>query len=318
MTEQVEHSEHAATPHPLLRAVKIPFVAWGLSLILHLLLLYFVTNIFWPGRMGAGTEGTEYEVGIAVGPGTEAVTTEAGAVGSGLIQPAEAVEQMAFESELTADVELQNFQSDVQIDNVMADMPALESLTMGQAVTGQGLWAETQIAGGGKGRGGASFFGLEAKGGKFVYVVDRSGSMSGQPLLAAKGELTRSIMSLDDRVEFFVFFYNTDPTPMPGSDLVKASSRNVTEALNWIENVSAAGGTDPLSTMKLALSLRPDAIWLLSDGQFDAQSAETIARDNPGGRVTIHTIAFFNRAGEAVLQKIAAENGGKYRFVQQP
>lgn len=302
----------------MLRAAKVPFMAWGVSLILHLMLLYFVTNIFWPGKMGAGTEGKEYEVGIAVGPGTEAVTTEAGAVGSESIQPAEAVEEMAFESELTTDVELQNFQSDVQIDDLTAEMPALESLTMGQAPAGQGLWAETQIAGGGKGRGGASFFGLEAKGGKFVYVVDRSGSMRGQSLVAAKGELTRSIMSLGERVEFFVFFYNTDPTPMPGSDLVKATDSNVTDALNWIEGVSAGGGTDPTSTMKLALSLKPDAIWLLSDGQFDAKSAEIIADENPGGRVTIHTIAFFSRAGEAILRKIANENGGQYRFVQRP
>lgn len=318
MTEQDVHTEQAAGRRGGFRAVRIPFVAWGVSLIIHLLVLFFVANLVWPGRMGAGTEGQEYEVGIAVGPGTEAVDTEIGAVGSSHVLPAETVEEMAFESNVTADIELQSIQSDFQAAELPAEIVPIESIAMGQGVTGQGLWADTQIAGGGQGRGGASFFGLEAKGGKFVYVVDRSGSMSGQPLLAAKAELTRSIMSLGDRVEFFVFFYNTDPMPMPGGDLVKASAGNVTDALNWIEGVAASGGTDPQSTMKQALSLKPDAIWLLSDGQFDAQAAKVIANENPGSRVMIHTIAFFNRDGEAVLKQIANENGGQYRFVQQP
>ncbi len=302
----------------LLKAVKIPFVAWGISLIIHLLLLFFVTNIFWAGRMGLGDEGTEYEVGIAVGPGSDVVTTEAGAVGNSSAQETPVVEEMAFELQTTTDVQLQHFQSDLQADLASVQTPVLESAAMGQGVTGQGLWADVQLAGGGKGRGGASFFGLEAKGGKFIYVVDRSGSMSGQPLAAAKGELTRSIMSMGEDIEFFVFFYNTEPLAMPGGQLTKATPRYVTDALNWIEGVSSSGGTDPLSTMKYALSLKPDAIWLLSDGQFDITSAEEIRKRNPDGQVTIHTIAYFSRAGEGVLKKIAAENGGKYRFVKKP
>ena len=301
-----------------MKAVKIPFVAWGVSLAIHLLLLFFVSNIFWAGRRGLGTEGREYEVGIAVGAGSDAVTTEPGAMAAAAVQDGQVVDEMAFESDVVADVELQHFKSEFSAEHSPSQTPSLESLAMGQSTIGQGLWADVQLAGGGKGQGGASFFGLEAKGGKFVYVVDRSGSMSGQPLSAAKNELMRSIMNMDDGMEFFVFFYNTEPLGMPGGELVKAGKSNIAEAMAWIDGVSSGGGTDPLSTMKHALSLKPDAIWLLSDGQFSQELAEAIARENPGRRVVIHTIGYFSRAGEAVLKKIAAENDGKYRFVQQP
>src|SRR5262245_51423301 len=60
----------------------------------------------------------------------------------------------------------------------------------------------------------SKLFGLEAHGTKFVYVFDRSGSMSeyrGRPLKAAKDELIASLADLDERNQFYVIFYNEEP-----------------------------------------------------------------------------------------------------------
>ncbi|HTN76656.1 MAG TPA: hypothetical protein VL096_15465, partial [Pirellulaceae bacterium] len=54
-------------------------------------------------------------------------------------------------------------------------------------------------------------FGVKGRGTKFVYVFDRSGSMSGfggRPLAAAKRELLASINDLDTVHQFQVIFYN--------------------------------------------------------------------------------------------------------------
>ena len=103
---------------------------------------------------------------------------------------------------------------------------------------------------------------------------------------------------------------------MPGGKrLVKADSKGKRAALTWINSVTADGGTDPTQALLIALSMQPDAIWLLSDGQFAMSAADTIRKANPGKKTQIHTIAFHNSEGERVLKRIAYENRGKFRFV---
>jgi len=145
--------------------------------------------------------------------------------------------------------------------------------------------------------------------------VDRSGSMAGPKLDAAKAELIRAVRRLERAARFYTIFFNVVPAAMPGEELVRATESNKRRHFAWVSGIGAGGRTDPTSAMKLALSLKPDAIWLLSDGIFRLQAATAIQKANPRGRVQIHTIAFYSREGEAVLQRIADENRGRYRFV---
>ncbi|MEM7624845.1 MAG: VWA domain-containing protein [Planctomycetota bacterium] len=162
----------------------------------------------------------------------------------------------------------------------------------------------------------ASFFGQTGRGSRFVYVIDRSGSMKGPRFDAARFELIKSIRSLREDELFYVIFYDSRATPMPAKGLVPADEGNQQQHIAWIRSISVGGGTDPTEAITLALSgLRPDTIWLLSDGQFNVAVADTIRRLNPGGRVQINTIAFHDRGGEAILKIIADENDGDYRFV---
>ena len=63
---------------------------------------------------------------------------------------------------------------------------------------------------GGKAR--TSLFGVVGEGYKFVYVLDRSGSMDGKPLRAVKEELIRSLSTLGSVHQFQIIFYNHQPT----------------------------------------------------------------------------------------------------------
>jgi hypothetical protein len=56
---------------------------------------------------------------------------------------------------------------------------------------------------------------------------------------------------------------------------------------------------------------------LLTDGEFDPGVLFDIQAWNKGRklRIPIHTIAFVSSAGEPLLQEIAKQTGGKYRFV---
>ena len=158
----------------------------------------------------------------------------------------------------------------------------------------------------------ASFFGIRAQGQLFLYVVDCSGSMVDEDRLdRAKAELRRSIGSLQSPQRFKVIFYNDRPVPMPG-DLPKSADYPSKAQLNsWLHLVQAEGPTDPRGSLSMALAMRPDAVFLLSDGAFPDGTVESVAKLNPK-KVPIHCVDLANGAAGDGLRKIAAESGGQY------
>lgn len=162
----------------------------------------------------------------------------------------------------------------------------------------------------------ATFFGLKASGRRFAFVVDCSGSMSGVPLRRAKDELLECLDSLPPHVEATVVFFDDGAHPFPGG-YTKLSRRGAASLENWVSRVTVGGGTNVNAGMQHAFAGKtlPDAVFLLTDGQFDPGSPEFIRQLNAESNVRINTVAFLSRSGEALLRRIADENNGDYRFV---
>ncbi|MBI3469188.1 MAG: VWA domain-containing protein [Planctomycetes bacterium] len=166
----------------------------------------------------------------------------------------------------------------------------------------------------------ARFFGLGEEGANsVVYVIDCSLSMD-QPSYkfeSAKRELIRSINSLKSEHRFFVIFFAGSAVPMPGSELMAATESNKKKAIEWIRNVGVQPNTLPVAAMRQAIGLRPEVIYLLSDGEFLNKFCDEIRLANGGtSPATIYTVGFGNRSGEPQLVRIASESGGKYRYVE--
>ncbi len=159
----------------------------------------------------------------------------------------------------------------------------------------------------------ASFFGIRAQGRFFVYVIDCSESMIDEDRFArATMEVRRSVMALQAPQQFEVIFYNEDPTPMPGGPMPRpadATSKN--QLRSWIRLVEPDGGTDPRGALRQALALRPEAVFLLSDGAFPDGTAEYIAQFN-AHRIPIHCVDLSGGEGGDHLRRIARESGGRY------
>ena len=179
-------------------------------------------------------------------------------------------------------------------------------------------------SGGGHGSGiglGAGFFGSKGAGKSFVYVVDCSGSMYGHRFNRAKTELVRSINKLKPEQKFYVYFFNDrtfplfDPKPAPG--MLPAIRGNVERASRWIRSRQPESTTNPNLALKQALEMKPEVIFLLTDGELDdaAEVRQMILRNNKSN-VVIHTIAFENEEASATLEAIAKENNGTFRFVK--
>jgi hypothetical protein len=308
---------------------------WTTSIVLHILLLLSFTGITL--QTGLGTGSKERDVRIVVeDPGIPEISDV------DLTSPETPTPELTVPSptdlhgdELTEDIASDSLTSG--IDDLTSSAPDVSDSTApmegdlgGLSLGGGGMdvplggWGDLGLggsgggAGVGTGRGGrggfGTFFGSRVRGRNFVYVVDNSGSMTGAKLQAAKDELIKSINELTSSQKFFIIFYNSGYNPMiPIFNLVNATDENKELARSWIESIGAGGGTRPNEAMIIALQLRPDAVWLLSDGEFNERisAISTINNANMMTGVKIHTIAYYNTGqGRLDLNFIANNNRG--------
>jgi hypothetical protein len=175
--------------------------------------------------------------------------------------------------------------------------------------------------GGGTGR--TSVFGIEGEGYKFAYVFDRSGSMEGRPLQAAKAELIASLKSLADNHQFQIIFYNSQPLRFSPSGepnrLFFASERNKNLAAKFIGSIVADDGTDHERALTLAINLRPDVIFLLTDADEPKLSPGQLDKINRRAEgITINAVEFgFGPQAESdnFLVRLARGSGGRHAYV---
>jgi hypothetical protein len=184
---------------------------------------------------------------------------------------------------------------------------------------GDGLGIGSGIGSGGGG--GANFFGVEASGSRFAYILDMSGSMNWDGKLdVLRAELARSIENMTDQNEFVVILFSDIATIMgERSQWVMASDAGKKWARRSISAVRADGGTNPTPGFVSAFGMRPrpDAIYFMTDGEFsdpDGVVAEVNAL-NSQLKVPVHCICFVTSASEPVMRKIAGASGGSYTFV---
>jgi hypothetical protein len=186
------------------------------------------------------------------------------------------------------------------------------------------------------GLGRTSLFGIGSEGKKFVYVFDRSDSMNYQyyteeppnefgniPVRAAKAELLASIYELNKKQQFFLIFYNQQPqlyslyeSPSRPMFATTEAKRLLREA---ISELRGEGGTNHLAALQMALRLRPDVIYLMTDGEpkddLTPAEIEELTKTNRG-RAVINVIQFAQvQRPSGTLQILAKENRGKHIFI---
>lgn len=217
--------------------------------------------------------------------------------------------------------------------------PTMEDIGLLFGADGKGL-ADT-----GAGYGGAEFFGVKAGGRKFVFIVDSSLSMKNGKFDAARVELEQAVRRLEQDQLFYVMFFDWDSNRLrlgewdrahrnwtanaePEERAVFATQENKEHVSAWMKTIELELKTLVLDSVKSAMEMYPDAIYLLTDGRFgDTRQVErylaenNYVEDEQGNKtpkVIIHTVGFYSRAGEPVLKKLADDFGGTYRFVPQP
>ncbi len=151
-----------------------------------------------------------------------------------------------------------------------------------------------------------------------TLVIDRSGSMSGEPLRNAKAAAADVVARLPatDRVNVVVFDDGVDwlfPRPKEITDEVRA------QVLAHVDRIRDGGGTDIAGALGRALGLqnrdrRPNIIVFLTDGQSDAQAALKVARADAGD-TRVFTVGVGTGVDKPLLSRLAGEKRGRFTFV---
>ena len=220
-----------------------------------------------------------------------------------------------------------------QIDIQIPDTIGLDAMRESLADAGGGGTGAGDISAGGDGLGGpgsgggaggtgAGFFGVEASGSRFAYIVDVSGSMAiGGKMDAMRSELMRSVNALLENHRFMVVPFSTDAAPLGGRNgWIDGTDSGKSWARRACMDLQPVGGTNPSPGFFYVFSQspKPDAIYFLTDGEFSPTVVQEVAGLNANHDVPIHTICFGTRDAEPIMKRIAEQSGGTYTFIAGP
>jgi hypothetical protein len=230
---------------------------------------------------------------------------------------------------------------------------SLDKAVFGSAAVSSALYEQSMVAAMGSGEGdgegdrgagaggagsgppagkgpGARFFGTYAEGQRFVFVIDSSQSMlEDARWLSLRRELRRALQSLSPDQEFLVISFDAGPHPMfgkfpPEAQFLTATEENIDRLNRWVSSIIHGGNTLPASAIGIAMQLKPDAIFLLSDGEIRDSTLQDLRifnrRIDENGDVRviipIHTVLLYSHIGFATLRAIAEENNGVFTPVK--
>ena len=188
---------------------------------------------------------------------------------------------------------------------------------------GEGFDGSGAMSGGAMGGTAARFFGVEAKGSRFAYVIDISGSMDDARMSALKREVITSISGLLDHAKFTVVTYNSEAESLTGGRWFVADERSKRETGSEIGGLVSSGGTEPSHAFGMVSRMRPkaDAIYFMTDGKIAGEEEGKLIRrinmmNRSGGvRTRVHCITFMNKDSEKFMRRIARMTGGTYMHV---
>ena len=167
---------------------------------------------------------------------------------------------------------------------------------------------------------------LESAPKQYVFVLDRSGSMSGTKMEQAKIAFSSMIGSMLSYDLFNVISFSSDISSL-WTEPHSATASNIQAAQNWVQAISASGSTnfhgaamEGLDTFNEGDNVK--AMLILSDGLPTAGTItdtpgilSAINEANPLG-VSISTVAFGSDSDENLMANIATQNDGFFVFIE--
>ncbi|MEU8199913.1 VIT domain-containing protein [Streptosporangium sp. NPDC049046] len=156
-----------------------------------------------------------------------------------------------------------------------------------------------------------------------VLVLDRSGSMTGWKMVAARRAAARIVDTLTSGDRFAVLSFDSvvEYPEGLGEGLSEASDRNRYRAVEHLARLEARGGTEMLSPLERAAELLADSardrvLVLVTDGQVGNED-QILARTGAAlAGVRVHTVGIDRAVNAGFLGRLAGVGGGRCELVE--
>ena len=151
-----------------------------------------------------------------------------------------------------------------------------------------------------------------------MFVVDNSGSMADGRMETTLMELQRSVEAMKEDQLFSIIFYSDQVYPLfyPESvtELVPATRENKQKVAKWLPTVEMCLGGRLREAMDLALTMEPQVVYLLSDGDIRSEPLMRHLTEPNDWKFVIHTFGMTvrNPSHLAKLSAIATSHGGQF------
>jgi Ca-activated chloride channel homolog len=156
-----------------------------------------------------------------------------------------------------------------------------------------------------------------------VLLLDRSGSMQGWKMVAARRAAARIVETLtgSDRFAVLTFDHTVEQPPGLPDALVAATDRHRYRAVEHLARVDARGGTELLAPLDKALTLlretrRERVLVLVTDGQVGNEDQILASTAKALTGVRVHTVGIDQAVNAGFLGRLAAVGGGRCELVE--
>ncbi|XP_068599031.1 inter-alpha-trypsin inhibitor heavy chain H3-like [Brachionichthys hirsutus] len=165
-----------------------------------------------------------------------------------------------------------------------------------------------------------------------VFVIDRSGSMSGTKMLQTREALEAILKDLHEEDHFALILFD-DKIVTWRNSLVKATEKNVSQAISYVRKIKDSGATNindaVLKAVRMLVKERgngnlpersADMIILLTDGmpnhgQSNLKIIQENVRSAVGGKMSVFCLGFGNDVDYSFLDVMSKQNKGLARRI---
>ncbi|XP_026539323.1 inter-alpha-trypsin inhibitor heavy chain H3-like [Notechis scutatus] len=165
-----------------------------------------------------------------------------------------------------------------------------------------------------------------------AFVIDVSGSMSGQKIRQAKEALTKIVEDLKEEDHFNIILFESSVSTWK-DNLIQATPENVNQSKEFIQQINAWGGTNYNDGLLTGIEMLNKAhesksvpersaslVIMLSDGEANVGVSNPIqiqenAKNATKGKYPIYNLGFGYDVDYAFLERIATENNGVARRI---
>jgi len=154
---------------------------------------------------------------------------------------------------------------------------------------------------------------------EMVFVVDCSGSMSGEPLAKAKAAMRRCLHNLDEDDTFQIIRFSESASALGGAP-IPATTRNIKRGLRYLDSLRGQGGTMMIEGIKAALDFPHDEerlriVSFMTDGYIGNEADILAAVKEKVGSARIFSFGVGSSVNRYLLERMAKMGRGTAAFV---